>query len=46
MSQHVVIMRFMSQSGDGLEKCVWGRESLAWSVTVRRVKKPFSTAQN
>ena len=38
--QHMIIRRFVSWSGDGIEKCVWGREALAWSVTVRCVKKP------
>ena len=36
----MVIMRFVSWSGDGIEKFMWGREALAWSVAVRRVKSP------
>jgi len=30
----------VSWSGDGIEKFVWGREALAWSVAARRVKSP------
>ena len=36
----MVIMRFVSWFGDGIEKFVWGREALAWSVAARRVKSP------
>ena len=36
----MVIMRFVSWSGDSIEKFVWGREALAWSVDARRVKSP------
>ena len=36
----MVIMRFVSWSGDGIEKFVWGKEALAWSVAARRVKSP------
>ena len=40
MCRHMVIMRFVSWSGDGIEKFVWGRDALAWSVAARRVKSP------
>jgi hypothetical protein len=40
MCRHMVIMRFVSWSGDGIEKFVWGREALAWSVAARGVKSP------
>ena len=40
MCWHMVIMRFVSWSGDGIEKFVWGSEALAWSVAARRVKSP------
>jgi len=36
----MVIMRFVSRSGDDIEKCVWGREAVAWSVAARHVKSP------
>ena len=36
----MVIMRFVSWSGDGIEKFAWGREALAWSVDARHVKSP------
>jgi hypothetical protein len=40
MCQLMVIMRFVSRSGDGIENCVLGREALAWLVTARYVKSP------
>jgi len=40
MCRHMVIMRFVSWSGDGIENFVWGREALAWSVDAGRVKSP------
>ena len=38
--RHMVIMRFVSWFGDGIEKFVWVRVALAWSVAARCVKSP------